>query len=239
MSLWAIIAITGTAIFLGSIVQGLIGLGVGLVAAPVLVLVDPHLMPGAMILCGAVLPIMTLVREHDNVDWRGLAWAFPWRIIGSVIGGWLIAVASPDSLSIMVGVFVLVAVSLSMLSWRPRPSPVTLSIGALTSGIGGTATSIGGPPIALVYQHQHPSMLRSTLAVFFFASSTISLLTLAIYGELGWYQIRAGLLLLPFVFLGFLCSLWVRRHLDPEKVRPAVLLVSAVSSVILIIRALL
>lgn len=239
MSLWAIVAVAGIAVLIGAVVQGMIGLGVALVASPVIVLLDPTLMPGSMILCGAVLPILTLVTEHDDIDWRGLAWAFPWRFVGTAIGGWLVAVASADALGLMVGVFVLVAVGLSMISWRPRPSPTALSIGALVSGIGGTATSVGGPPMALVYQHQRPSMLRSTLAFYFLVSSTISLITLSLYGQLGWVQIRMGLLLLPFVVLGFIGSLYVRRLVDPEKVRSLVLVVSAASSIVLIVRALL
>lgn len=239
MSLWAIIAVAGVAVLIGAVVQGMIGLGVALVASPVIILLDAELMPGAMILCGAALPIMTLVTEHDDIDWRGLGWAFPWRFVGTAIGGWLVAAASADALGLMVGVFVLVAVGLSMISWRPRPSPVALSIGALVSGIGGTATSIGGPPMALVYQHQRPSMLRSTLAFYFLVSSTISLVALSLYGQLGWHQVRAGLLLLPFVVAGFIGSLYLRRRLDTDKVRSLVLLVSGVSAVILIVRALL
>lgn len=239
MSLWAIVVISGVAVLLGAVVQGMIGLGVALVASPVIVLLDASLMPGAMIICGAVLPLMTLISEHDDIDWRGLAWAFPWRFVGTAIGGWLVAVASADALGLMVGVFVLVAVGLSLISWRPRPSPTALSIGALVSGIGGTATSVGGPPMALVYQHQRPSMLRSTLAFYFLISSSVSLVALSLYGELGWHQVRVGLLLLPFVAAGFLGSLALRRRVDPERVRSLVLLVSATSAVILVVRALL
>lgn len=239
MSLWAILAVAGIAVLIGAVVQGMIGLGAALVASPVIVLLDPTLMPGAMIFCAAVLPVMTLISEHDDIDWRGLAWAFPWRFVGTALGGWLVAVASADTLGLMVGVFVLVAVGLSLISWRPKPSPMALSIGALVSGVGGTATSIGGPPIALVYQHQRPAMLRSTLALYFLVGSIVSLAALALYGQLGWHQIRAGLLLLPFVAAGFISSLYLRRHLDPEKVRSLVLLVSGVSAVILIVRALL
>lgn len=239
MSLWAIVVVAGLAVLLGAVVQGMIGLGVALVASPVIVLLDPTLMPGSMILCGAALPIMTLVTEHDDIDWRGLAWAFPWRFVGTAIGGWLVAVASPDALGLMVGVFVLTAVALSLISWRPRPSPAALSVGALVSGIGGTATSIGGPPMALVYQHQRPSMLRSTLALYFLVSSTVSLIALSLYGQLGWHQVRGGLLLLPFVVVGFLGSVYLRRRLDTEKVRSLVLVVSGVAAVVLIVRAVL
>lgn len=238
MSFWAI-ALIAIAVLLGAVVQGLIGLGVALVASPVIVLMDPSLMPGTMIICGAVLPLMTLISEHDDIDWRGLAWAFPWRFVGTAIGGWLVATASPDALGLMVGVFVLVAVTLSLVSWRATPNPVALSIGALVSGIGGTATSVGGPPMALIYQHQRPSMLRSTLAFYFLVSSCVSLIALSLYGELGQAEIRAGLLLLPFVALGFMGSLYLRKRLDAERVRPLVLAVSGVSAVILIVRALL
>ena len=41
------------------------------------------------------------------------------------------------------------------------------AVAGLVSGVAGTATSIGGPPLAMLYQHRHPQVLRPTLAVFF------------------------------------------------------------------------
>ena len=43
----------------------------------------------------------------------------------------------------------------------------TLVAAGLVSGVAGTATSIGGPPMAILYQHRPPRQIRTTLAVYF------------------------------------------------------------------------
>ena len=59
-------------------------------------------------------------------------------------------------------------------------------VGAGTmSGLMGTLTSVGGPPMALVYQREQAATLRSTLAGFFLFGATWSLITLAVTGEVG------------------------------------------------------
>jgi hypothetical protein len=46
------------AVTIGSTVQGSVGLGLGLVAAPILALIDPMLIPGPILLCGLVLTLL-------------------------------------------------------------------------------------------------------------------------------------------------------------------------------------
>ena len=46
--IWFLV-IAGTAVLLGAIVQSSVGLGLGLVAAPVVAFLDPALIPGAML----------------------------------------------------------------------------------------------------------------------------------------------------------------------------------------------
>ena len=51
----------------------------------------------------------------------------------------------------------------------------TLLPAGLLSGFAGTATSIGGPPLALLYQHSDRPGVRTTLAVYFTTGAAISL----------------------------------------------------------------
>ncbi|WP_153503048.1 sulfite exporter TauE/SafE family protein [Cumulibacter manganitolerans] len=239
MSTWALVLSCGALILLGAMVQGIIGLGMALVASPFIALIDHSLVPGTLIVTSAVLPVLTLVHEHHDVDWKGLLWAFPWRFAGTAVGAWLVVVISPGLLGVLIGGFVLGAVVLSVVRWKPRPSPVALSIGAFVSGVGGTATSIGGPPMALVYQHQRPSMLRCTLAVYFCVGSLVSLTSLALVGRLSGHQVTVGLWLVPFVIAGFGIAVWLRGRVDAARVRAGVLAVSALSSLVLVVRGLL
>src|SRR5690349_13243676 len=53
------VGLTGLAVLVGATVQSSTGLGLGLVAAPVLTALDPSLMPGSILAISAVLPLLT------------------------------------------------------------------------------------------------------------------------------------------------------------------------------------
>jgi uncharacterized membrane protein YfcA len=232
------VAAGGLAAAVGATVQGSVGLGLGLVAAPVVTLLFPSLMPGAILVAAAVLPIFTLVREVRFADWRGLRWAFGGRIAGTPLGVWVVAALPPRALGIVVGGMVLAAVGITALPGGVPRSRPTLVVAGVFSGATGTATSIGGPPLALLYQREEGPRIRATLAVFFTIGAVISLLTLAAVDQLPLRQVTAGLLLTPFALVGFAASGPVRRFLDNGRMRTGVLVITAVSALVLILRSL-
>ena len=141
---------------------------------------------------------MTLVHDHDDIDWPGLTWSLPARVLGTGIGVWVVAVFTDRQLGIAVGVMVLIAMVL--ITWRVFEVPVnrgTLSAAGFVGGITGTATSIGGPPFALLYQHRPAQQIRTTMAVYFLIGAALSLVGLVIAGDLTGAQLRAALELFP------------------------------------------
>ena len=232
-------ALIGAAVLVGSTVQSAVGLGVGLVAAPVTALLEPTLMPGALLMVAILMPCLTLLHDHHDIDWSGLGWSLPARFPGTLGGVWVVTTFSDQELGIMIGLVVLVAV---VVTWRAVTVPVnraTLSVAGFASGITGTATSIGGPPIAIVYQHRPARQIRTTMAVYFLVGAGLSLVALAITGDLTRDQVVASLELLPFLALGALLGAWARRSIPAHVVRPSVLIVSSVSAVVLLVRSLL
>jgi uncharacterized protein len=233
----ALVLILGSvAVFVGAIVQGGVGFGLGLVAAPVLTMLDPDLMPGAIQVVNMTLPLFTLAGEWRRVDWRGLGFAVLGRIPGSVIGAIIIVYVSVYTRGIFVAVMVLIAVALTARALSVPRNGVTVTSAGFVSGITGTATGIGGPPIALVYQNAKGPQIRATLAMFFFLSAAQSLAILAIVDELPARALGTGAILLVPMVLGFLVSGPLRRYLDGGKVRAAVLVVAAASAVALIVQ---
>lgn len=227
------------AVLLGSTVQSVVGLGVGLVAAPVITLLAPQLMPGVMISLAFVLPMMTLIEERRDIDWFGLNWSLPARVLGTVVGVWVVAAFSADQLGVFIGTIVLLAV---LLTWHAVEVPVnrgTLSTAGFVGGVTGTATSIGGPPFALLYQHRPPRQIRTTMAVYFVIGAAISLVGLAVSGELHRHQVAVAALLLPAVVLGVVVGSPLRTLLPAHRVRGAVLVVSGASALVLVVRSLL
>ncbi|GLZ04598.1 permease [Actinomadura sp. NBRC 104412] len=233
------LVVGGLAALIGSIVQGSVGLGVGLVATPIVTMLYPHLMPGALLVAATVLPLATLTREVRHADLGGLGWAFGGRLIGTPLGVWVVATVPTRVLGVLVGGMVLAALGAGLWSGRVPRNPGTLTTAGLVAGATGTASAIGGPPLALLYQHESGPKVRATLAVFFTIGAALSLTTLAAAGRLPGEQVTAGLALTPFVLTGFLVAGPVRRYVDDGRMRKAILIVVGASAVTLIVRNLI
>jgi uncharacterized membrane protein YfcA len=232
-----VVAVLAATLVVGAAVQGLVGLGVGLVSAPVVTLLAPDLMPGMLLFMGFFTPAFTLVVDRSDIDWRGLSWSLPFRIPGTVVGVVLVALVDDRALGIAVGAMVLVSV---LVTWRAVQLPMTrvnLSVAGLVSGATATTTSIGGPPIAVLYQHQSPARIRSTLAVYFAVGAVFSLIGLAIAGRITRAEIGLAVLFLPALALGVLLASVVRRRLPTGSIRAGVLVVCAVSALALLARS--
>lgn len=233
-----VLLVAGAAVMVGAAVQGSVGLGLGLLAAPVFALVDPTLVPGTILLTTSLLPMLTSFREREAVDWRGLGFALLGRAPGTAVGVYIVATQPPSTIALVVAVVVLGAVALSVTRWQARPTPGALVAAGVVSGVGGTATSIGGPPVALLYQRSDGPTLRATMGMYFLIGNVSSLLALAVAGEVAERDVTRAVLLLPFLLTGFLLSGPLRRHVDGSRLRVAVLVVSAGSAVLLLVRTL-
>jgi hypothetical protein len=234
-----VLLLAGLAVLVGAAVQGCVGLGLGLVAAPVMALLDPTLVPATILLVTSALPLLTAVRELDDVDWSGLRFSLGGRVPGVVLGSWVVVTQPARTTAVVVAVVVLGAVVLSATTWDARPTPRALVVAGVVSGVSGTATSIGGPPVAMLYQRVSGSTLRSTMGVYFLVGNVLSVGALAVAGEIGQRELLRALALLPFLLVGFWVSGPLRGRVDGGRLRVAVLVLSAAGAVVLLVRTLL
>lgn len=233
------LVVLALAVYAGALVQGLVGLGLGLLGAPVTALVAPGLMPDVLLWLVLALPLVSLVRDHDDVHWRGLAWTVPARLPGIGAGVAAVALFSDDALGVAVALMVLAA---SALTWRSVRVPLrrtTLVAAGVVSGFTGTTTSVGGPPVAILYQHREPTQIRSTLAVYFVLGGALSIGGLALGGQLQVVSAVVAVLLAAPTVLGLLTARLLRDRVPASRVRPAVLGVCAASALVLLVSSLL
>lgn len=229
-------AVASVVVAAGTMVQGSIGFGVNVVAGPILVLIDPTLVPGPALVIAFVLALLVAVRERASTDLAGFGWVFTGRVPGTVAGAFAVAALPQEGLAMALATVVLVAVVLSVAGWRlRRTAPALVGAGAI-SGLMGTISSIGGPPIALLYQDEKGSEVRGTLSSIFAVGALFSIAILAVVGEFGWTQLRDALVLLPAVAVGFVVSRWTSAALDRGYVRPAILGLCAVSAIAALVR---
>jgi uncharacterized protein len=219
---------------LGACLQGSIGFGLGLLGAPVLALVDPSMVPGPVLAAGIPLTMAVLVRERRALDVHTLRWALAGRVGGTVAAAATLALLPERPLAILFACLVLVAVGLSAAGLSVRPRTTTLAAAGMASGFMGTATSIGGPPIALLFQRSRGSELRATVGVVLAFGAIVSLVGLVAVGRYGGQELRLTAVLLPGVVAGYLVSGPLGRWLDRGWVRPAVLVAAAASALALL-----
>ncbi|WP_434442072.1 sulfite exporter TauE/SafE family protein [Lentzea sp. E54] len=236
---WGLLAVAGVVVACGGLLQGLIGFGLALVAVPLLALLDPALVPVPVLVIACAHAVMSLAREFAHVDWRGVGWAMLGRLPGTAVGIWIVDSLDPKSFGVVVGVAVLVCVLLSVTSWRPHPTPPSLVTAGVASGSFGTATSIGGPMVALLYQNQAGPQVRATLAAFFTLGSAVSISGLTVTGNVTGNELWSGVLLIPFLVAGFLLSGPLRKKFDAKGIRTPTLVMAGASAVVLIVRSAL
>jgi hypothetical protein len=233
------IAIASITMFVGSTVQGSIGFGMGLLASPILILIDERFVPAPILLSSWVLTTFLVLRERQAIDLVGLRWAVAGRVAGTSIAGIVLAVMPQDRVTIVFGGLVLVGVAMSVsgLQLTPRRS-ILVGAGTL-SAVMGTIASIGGPPMALVYQHAHGARLRATMSSFFWIGTVMSLVTLRLVGRFGAAEVRLALVILPAMVAGLVVSKWTAARVDRGYTRPLVLALAAAAGLAVILRELL
>lgn len=231
-------AVALAAVFAGACAQGSFGFGLGVTAAPVLGLINPEFVPGSLLMAATVLTVLVVLRERARLDWAALSWAMVGRVPGSVLGTWAVVAIAKDRLIVLFAVLVLAGVGLSAAGWRLSPTRTALVTAGAASGFMGSVTSIGGPPMALVYQRESGATLRSSLSLFFMFGSFLSVGLLALAGEIDGVDVTHAATLLPAVILGFAASRWVGRWLDGGRLRPWLLTFSACTSVLILVTEL-
>ena len=90
------IALACIAIFAGSFVQGSIGFGMALAAGPILVLLDPTLVPAPLLTAGVAVTSVVAVRERRGLDLTALRYGLPGLIAGSIAGATVLVSAPSD-----------------------------------------------------------------------------------------------------------------------------------------------
>lgn len=232
---WHVIALV---VFAGAFLQGLSGVGLGMVASPLLALADPALVPGPLLMISCVIAVMTVLRERAALDLSGLGYALGGRLVASVPAAMLIGVLPVRALAIAFALVILLAVAASLTKMVIRPTRGNLLIAGTLSGVMGTLTSVGLPPIALVYQSVPPAQLRASIGGFLAVGALISILALALVGRFGAHEMGLGLAMLAPLFAGFLASGRLRHRLPARQMRGIVLTIAAASALLLLWRQL-
>lgn len=206
-------------VLVGSFVQSATGFGLAIVTAPLLLLLSADYIPAPITVVALVLSVVNVLHYRKSLELKGLMYAMIGRVPGSICGGFLLLWMSPSQISLFIGVLVLFAVAISLFPVRIEPTDSRMTIAGFLSGLFGTSSSIGGPPLALLLQHQAANSIRANLSAFFVMSSIISLVVQWYVDRFTWHHFELSLPLLPAAFLGFWLSLKVAHKINKSALR--------------------
>jgi uncharacterized membrane protein YfcA len=222
-----------------AVAQGAIGMGFGQIGAAGMVWIVPEMIPAIVIIMAFAVATIGVLREPKKVNIQALSFSMCGRIAGTIMAlPLLIQVATNrDAFNFLFGVLLLVSVSFSLFKIKPAFTPVSQVTGGLASGLMGTITSVGAPPMALVFQDQKAEMARPTLNGFFAIGAPVSLIILWLAGRLNPEQFIFAGYLAPGFILGLYLSTKLNRFVD-HRFRYLVLAFSFISALALIMRSL-
>ena len=160
------------------------------------------------------------------------------RMIGTVPAVMVMALTTGLLFDFVFGFMILLAVMISLIGGNIAINRGTLTAAGMVSGFMGTISSIGGPPIALVYQNTQSSQFRATLSIQMMLGSIFSAIGIICWGiDFGIDDVIASMILIPGAVLGFFASRLFVNKVNRARVRIAVLSLSAMASIIVLTRA--
>ena len=211
-------------------------MGFAMVSAPLAVLFFPELVPGPILVLGTGLALLGLVREHSDVNWTDASALTGGRLIGSVLAAATLSVLPTTFFSTLFAILILTGVGFSLSGWRVAPTVPNMLGAGVASGLMATITSSGAPPFALVLQHMPPARMRATISAVFFIGAIFSLVMLAVVGLFGRAELWLGILLFPFMIVGFFASTPLTRMFPRGAVRHILLALSTLGAIGILVR---
>ena len=217
------ILVVVVAVVAGSMVQATAGVGITLVAAPVLLAVDPSFVPLPLILGGAVVGIRNVTMEFAGFDarrWRRCLLGAP---VGLVLGELALANLSERGLTAAIGLLVVISVGAMASGWQPRRRSWTSVLAGLLVALSLRVAALPGPPYAILHHDDPPEVLRPNIsALVLVLAGTISI-RLLVGGEVTGADLGRVALVMGSALVGLLLAPPLRRWVDSGWFRPALL----------------
>jgi uncharacterized membrane protein YfcA len=221
----------------GAAAQAAIGMGLNLFAVPLLALIDPVYVPGAVLFHSLLVSVLASYRLRGNINHGELGVSVAGLLIGTVLAAAALTRVDTQALPQIFGALVLAAVAIAAAGVSLHITRPRILTASTVAGVMGTVAGVHGPPIALLYQRESPARIRSALLPFFVFANALSLIALALIGMFGWTELRASLMLLPGLVAGFLVSPWLVRIMSARVIRACILAISAISGLALLVKS--
>lgn len=227
-------------IILGAITQSAIGIGFG-IPAGILVLLEPSMVPSCIILMGSFLALSNAMLSYKDIIKVDLIYSYTGRVIGSILAMPLIFLTlGTDYYLIVFGVLLLIATYLSAKKWNIVATKKNITIAGTASGIMGTLTGIGGPPMAIVYQNSSAPKVVATLNMFFGIGALFSVLLFVYFDLINLPEVMKSIYLSPGLVIGtYIGRRGIVRKFVNRNLKNLIIAVCFISALVIILDAIL
>ena len=143
------IIIAFTIVFVASTAQSVFGMGWGMIAAPLLALLNPQLIPSTIVFLGFFAALYPSMRYFRDINWYIYKPSIFGRITGSILAGWIPAyVVSSGKIEITLGIVLLNSIVISIFTIKKiKQNRTNHFIAGTASGILGTVVAGRGAPL--------------------------------------------------------------------------------------------
>lgn len=225
-------------ILVSAVVQGMSGFGFALVNVPLLLIVlPPQIVVPLNILLAAALNAAIFWETRRHLERFHLGGSVPiigGYVLGASMGTWLLLILPDAALKVIVYVSM---VTFALLIWRGgrlhvRHENVMASGVGLASGMIGSTTSMGGPPIVLYLsaRRHEKEIFRALLGLYGFV---LTLLQVGIFAAAGVLTLHVWQLT-GVLSIATMVGYWIGRHLfgriPQEAFRRVVLLIVIITA---------
>ncbi|MEP9415796.1 sulfite exporter TauE/SafE family protein [Gordonia sp. VNQ95] len=230
----AVIAI----IAVGALIQATTGSGFGIVTAPALILVDPHLVPGALLMLATVICTVTAWRERAWIDRGFVTRCVLAAVPGTAAGVTVVHLVGGQTLAVIIALTVVAAGCAGLCGVRvPLTTRSTLTAGFF-SGALNYAAALPGPPLALTFRAAEAARIRATMSAVFAIISAATVLLLAATGRSDSHDLLVALALLVPMAAGILAARVVMHRIPAAAVARAGMALSVIAGVGLLVSSL-
>lgn len=134
-------------LLLGAFVQRATGFGLAVVGAPLLLMIEPRLVPVILVLFGFTVSLIMVRRYWHEVRLREIGVALIGRLPGNGLGIWLLLAAPMVVLEKLIAAIVLFAVLVTVCRFELPVNRFTLFVAGILSGVLGRWRPSAGRPL--------------------------------------------------------------------------------------------
>lgn len=217
-----------------SFLQASVGYGFGLVAAPLLVIVDIRLVPVPLILASLVTMFQVALQNRAALNLLAIRPLLVGMLAGSPIGALLLLALSSEAFIYLVIGVVSIGLAVSVFGLSVPINNQSQFVAGALSNIFGTTTGMGGAPLALLFQHETGPNIRAVLSSGFFVGGLFASTTLLLAGLINHESLWLALHLVPGLLAGGFVGKRFAHYIDRGYSRVAIIVITTLSVIYLL-----